>query len=143
MATTAEVAADLAPGAGRTGGGGRIYLDPDPKDKFLDPIKPGTLSIAEPASASRQLRGRELTDNALRITQNGRIAWQTQPGIAFPSGGPGTVDFEEHLPRVFLGRRAAVGDHAESDCRTPWNRPGRWSGSGARSAGRARVWTTR
>jgi alpha-glucosidase len=67
-----------------------------PKDS-LDPIKPGSLSVTQPASASTGNYDVELTDNALRITQNGRIAWQTQPGIAFLSAGQGSVDFEEHL----------------------------------------------
>ena len=67
-----------------------------PRDN-LDPIRPGSLSIAEPASAGTGNYEVELTDNALRITQNGRIAWQTQPGIAFLSAGQGTVEFEEHL----------------------------------------------
>ncbi|MGB3014563.1 MAG: TIM-barrel domain-containing protein, partial [Candidatus Nanopelagicales bacterium] len=74
-----------------------IYLWTQIPTDSLDPIKPGTLSIAEPASASAGNYDVELTDNALRITQNGRIAWQTQPGVAFLSAGQGTVDFEEHL----------------------------------------------
>ena len=68
-----------------------------PKDQ-LDPIRPGSLSVAaDPVTVSTGNYDVEVTDDAVRITQNGRIAWQTQPGIAFISAGQGSVDFTEHL----------------------------------------------
>ncbi|HQR80202.1 MAG TPA: alpha-glucosidase [Actinomycetota bacterium] len=68
-----------------------------PKDQ-LDPIKPGTLTVnAEPAMLHTGGFDVEVSDKAVRIGQDGAIAWQTQPGVAFLSAGRGSVDFTEHL----------------------------------------------
>ena len=68
-----------------------------PQDK-LDPITPGALSVTtEPTVVGTGPFEVEVTNDAVRISQGGRIAWQTQPGVAFVSAGTGSVDFTEHL----------------------------------------------
>lgn len=68
-----------------------------PQDR-LDPIQPGTLTVSvQPTTVSTGRYEVEVTDNAVRISEDGLIAWQTQPGVAFVSAGRGTVGFTEHL----------------------------------------------
>ena len=68
-----------------------------PKDR-LDPIQPGALTVnAEQETLRTGPFEVEVTDNAVRIVENGAIAWQTQPGVAFLSAGKGSVSFTEHL----------------------------------------------
>ena len=134
VATTAEVAADLGPGARRI----RRWrpgstCGPRSRRDSSNPIKPGTLEYR--LSPRRRARATTTSNHRQRvcITQNGRIAWQTQPGVAFLSAGQGTVDLRG---APGFCRRAALGDHAESD-RRPRSRkavgqdPGHASGEGA------------
>ncbi len=68
-----------------------------PQDR-LNPITPGALTVtAEPATLRTGAFDVEVTDDAVRVVEDGRIAWQTQPGVAFLSAGTGSVSFTEHL----------------------------------------------
>ncbi|MCU0280056.1 MAG: alpha-glucosidase [Candidatus Nanopelagicales bacterium] len=68
-----------------------------PRDN-LDPVQPGALSVSTEQTTLRTGDFEvEVLDDQLRITENGIIAWQSQPGVAFLSAANGSVDFTEHL----------------------------------------------
>jgi alpha-glucosidase len=75
-----------------------VYLWTQVPKNQLDPITPGTLTInAQPGVVSTGPFDIELTDNALRISQRGLIAWQTQPTVPFVAAGRGRVNVTENL----------------------------------------------
>jgi alpha-glucosidase len=75
-----------------------VYLSTRvPKDS-LDPVAPGSLTVnAEPTVVATGPFDIELTDNALRVSRDGLIAWQSQPTVPFVAAGRGTVDWTENF----------------------------------------------